>query len=202
MDKKPNTSSMVNNNYIALDNRLIYQEQKKVLRYLFEKIDLSKIVFVGGIADYLNLRDYYHMIINDVDLIYEEEKYLETFLKENQATKYKNKFYESLHDEVLVVNIPVGKKLVHFDLFRKDFEDVEITESILLGKKVLHKSFEAMRTFHNTEIGKQTSEVMQKKYEWKRLYKHSIKASLYNTVYHGTCKKSQDEMPIRYALTK
>ena len=39
-----------------------------------------------------------------------------------------------------------------------------------------------MKKVHNDEIPLKTSEARGNSYEWKRLYKHSKKASLYNNV--------------------
>lgn len=191
----------MNSTELHIDETLIYKEQQEVLGYVFEKIDLSAIVFIGGIADYINLRENYHLVINDIDIAYENEEDIADFIQEYGYTKYKNKFYKTLNNEVTVVEIPFGDKSVHFDFFKKDFKKIGINESFLLGKKVRHGSFDEMRNFHNKEIGNQTSTMQNEKYEWKRLYKHSIKASLYNAAFHEFFK-NKGELPLRCALTR
>ena len=192
---------MKEKNYFDIDNRLIFYEQKQVLQKLFDKVDLSKIVFVGGIADYLNLRDHYYLTVNDVDVAYENESDLQPFLETYPCERFKSKFYGIFSDTVIIADLPVGEKVVHFDFFQRKINYDRVKTTKLLGKKVLHMNFDAMRNFHNKEIGKQISKVAQKEYEWKRLYKHSIKASLYNFIYHDLDKEYR-ELPMRCALTK
>ncbi len=189
------------NTYVNIDNSLIFNEQKKALKIVFDQIDTSKIVFVGGIADYLNLRHRYHLTINDIDIVYENEEDLSCFFHKYGTKKYQNKFYKSVKNEVCVTNIPFGNKSVHFDFFKNQFNSFGITESFLLGQKVLHASFDRMRNFHNREIGNQTSITQRERYEWKRLYKHSIKASLYNAVHHSLFVKTENT-PLKCALTR
>ena len=51
------------------DEQNIFYEQKQALKNIFKNLDITKIAFVGGIADYINLRSYYDMPINDIDII-------------------------------------------------------------------------------------------------------------------------------------
>ncbi|SEC21155.1 hypothetical protein SAMN04489761_2387 [Tenacibaculum sp. MAR_2009_124] len=187
--------------YEELDNELIFKEQKQVLRNVFDQMDMSKVVFIGGIADYINLREHYHLVINDIDLAYENEEDIAHFLKNYDYKKYQNRFYNSLNNEVLVIEVPFGGKCVHFDFFQRDLKRLDIDQSYLLGEKVHHTSFNEMKNFHNQEIGKQTSRMQKEKYEWKRLYKHSIKASLYNAVCYNVFTK-KERSPLRCALTR
>ncbi|WP_408028959.1 hypothetical protein [Tenacibaculum xiamenense] len=162
---------------------------------------MKKIVFIGGIADYINLRKQYHLMVNDIDIAFENENDIAPFLNNYGYKKYRNRFYSSEENEVIVVNIPIGGKSVHFDFFKKGFRHLEVEHSYLLGEKVMHAGFNRMRRFHNREIGNQTSTMQRERYEWKRLYKHSIKASLYNAVYHDLFTKTEN-VPLRCALTR
>jgi hypothetical protein len=157
--------------FLKEDEKNIFYEQQQALKNIFEKLDLSKIAFVGGIADYINLRSYYDMPVNDIDIIYEQDG----------ITKYFSRFYNT-GGEVLVSEFFVNNKNVHTDFYKRNFSKIKLTQSPLLGKMVWHATFNEMKTFHNIQVPEVTSAAMGKKYEWKRLYKHSKKASLYNNI--------------------
>ena len=176
-------------NYKAFDTNYIYEEQQATFRLLFETLDLSKVSFVGGIADYLNLRDYYEMPVHDVDLVYWNEEDLEPLWKKMSLRRHVCKFYEFDKMEVLVGDYFVNGKRVHIDCFKRNHIYGGISQSELLGETVQHASFGTMLKFHNEHVAKLTSKAMGSNYEWKRLYKHSKKASLYNLVRYRQEKK-------------
>jgi hypothetical protein len=167
--------------FLKEDEKNIFYEQQQALKNIFEKLDLSKIAFVGGIADYINLRSYYDMPVNDIDIIYEEEEDLLPIKEQDGITKYFSRFYNT-GGEVLVSEFFVNNKNVHTDFYKRNFSKIKLTQSPLLGKMVWHATFNEMKTFHNIQVPEVTSAAMGKKYEWKRLYKHSKKASLYNNI--------------------
>lgn len=181
-------------NYLEYDRHHIFEEQKATFRLLFNEIDLSKICFVGGVADYLNLRDYYDMPVHDLDVVYQDEADLEPLKKYIEMERYHCKFYEFDEMEVLVGQHFINNKRVHIDFFRRNFIYGGVTTSMLLGREVRHSTFESMKKFHNDHIGKLTSRAMGVDYEWKRLYKHSKKASLYNLVTYQQEKQSKELM--------
>lgn len=168
--------------YQEYDQAQIFKEQQAALKNVYSLTDLSKIAFVGGVADYINLRPYYEMLINDLDIIYKEEEDLQMFIKKNDIKRYTCKFYKFNSQEVLVAEYLINGKRVHIDYYRRNFSVMKLTQSYLLGVKVWHASFGEMKKFHNDQIGRLTSAAMGKDYDWKRLYKHSKKASLYNNV--------------------
>ncbi|WP_264529082.1 hypothetical protein [Flavobacterium sp. N502540] len=169
------------NTFLKEDEQNIFYEQKQALKNIFENLDITKIAFVGGIADYINLRAYYDMPINDIDIIYENEDDLSLIKKNEGITRFFNRFYD-LQGEVLVSEYLINDKNVHTDYYKRDFSKIGLTQSYLLGEMVWHATFDEMKTFHNDQIPKLTSDATGEKYEWKRLYKHSKKASLYNNV--------------------
>ncbi|CAA9197830.1 hypothetical protein ACHRVW_16125 [Flavobacterium collinsii] len=167
--------------FLKEDEKNIFYEQKQALKNIFEKLDMSKIAFVGGIADYINLRSYYDMPINDIDIIYQDEEDLLPIKENDGITRYFTRFYD-LEVEVLVSEFKIDNKEVHADFFKRVFSKIRLVQSPLLGTMVWHATFNEMKAFHNNQIPLITSEAMGQKYEWKRLYKHSKKASLYNNV--------------------
>lgn len=167
--------------FLQEDEKNIFYEQKQALKNIFEKLDMSKIAFVGGIADYINLRTYYDMPVNDIDIIYKDEEDLLPIKENDGITRYFSRFYEQ-EGEVLVSEFMINDKNVHTDFYQRDFSRIRMVQSPLLGTMVWHATFNEMKTFHNNQIPLITSEAMGRKYEWKRLYKHSKKASLYNNV--------------------
>ncbi|MBV1923926.1 MAG: hypothetical protein KUG68_07865 [Flavobacteriaceae bacterium] len=169
-------------NYLKKDNLSIYHEQKATFQFIYDHVDLSKITFVGGVADYINLRDYYKMPVHDLDIIFQDEEDLKEIIKKIGVKKYTSSFYKIDQMEVLVAKFFINNKSVHIDFFKLNNIREGISKSYLLGKQVQHSSFKSMQTFHNTYVGKLTSDVLGEKYEWKRLYKHSKKASLYNMI--------------------
>ncbi|MDW8850066.1 hypothetical protein SD960_08190 [Flavobacterium sp. MMLR14_040] len=168
--------------FLKEDEKNIFYEQQQALKNIFEKLDLSKIAFVGGIADYINLRSYYDMPVNDIDLIYEDEEDLLPIKEQNGIRKYATKFYNMNVGEVLVSEYLVNNKKVHTDYYKRVFSKIKLKQSPLLGEMVWHASFSEMKAFHNSQVPVVTSQAMGEKYEWRRLYKHSKKASLYNNV--------------------
>lgn len=165
------------------DEKNIFYEQKQALRNVFEKLDMSKVAFVGGIADYINLREYYDMPVNDLDIIYEDETVLLPIQEQEGITRFFSRFYNK-DKEVLVSEYFVNNRNVHTDYYKRVFSEIRLTQSPLLGQMVWHATFNEMKEFHNMQIPEVTSQVMGHKYEWKRLYKHSKKASLYNNVWY------------------
>jgi len=168
--------------FVNEDEKNIFQEQKEALKSIFEKLDMSKIAFVGGIADYLNLRSYYDMPVNDIDIIYENEADLLPIQEQYGIRKYCTRFYSMEAGEVLVSEYPFNNKKIHADYYKRNFSRIKLTQSPLLGRMVWHASFTEMKEFHNKQVPLITSQAMGANYEWKRLYKHSKKASLYNNV--------------------
>ena len=180
---------------LKTDEAYIFDEQKEVFRVLFKDIDLTKITFVGGVADYLNLREYYDLPLHDIDIAYKDEADLQKVIDLIGVKRYYSKFYEFDQPKVLVTNYLINNKPVHIDFFNKRFTHNSIAKSMLLGQEVRHASFETMKQFHNTQISKLTSEALGNNYEWKRLYKHSKKASLYNLI---TYQKNKIEKELAY----
>ncbi|RUT69432.1 hypothetical protein D0817_16490 [Flavobacterium cupreum] len=168
--------------FLKEDEKNIFYEQQQALQNIFDKLDLSKIAFVGGIADYINLRSYYDMPVNDIDIIYENEEDLLPIQEQDGITRYFSRFYNINVGEVLVSEFFVNNKNVHTDYYKRIFSKIQLTQSPLLGRMVWHATFNEMKEFHNTQLPEVTSAAMGHKYEWKRLYKHSKKASLYNNV--------------------
>ncbi|RZS92504.1 hypothetical protein [Aquimarina brevivitae] len=168
---------------LELDHQYIYQEQKETINFVLNTLDISKIAFVGGVADYLNLRQYYQMPVNDLDIIFENEEDLEPIKDQSDLQKFRCSFYQNDKvKEVFVSEYFVNERRVHIDYFKRNFGPIRLTKSPLLGTIVYHASFEEMKKFHNNQIPLLTSKNMGEKYEWKRLYKHSRKASLYNNI--------------------
>lgn len=168
------------------DKSNIFYEQQKAFEYLFHTLDLSKVAFVGGVADYINLRSYYKLPVHDFDIIYQNEEDILPLKKDIKLKKYHIGFYKTNdNQEVVVAKIRVNNKEVHMDCFPRNFEHIDLQESMLLGYKVLHASFEEMRTFHNYHIQFLTSTHLGKDYKWERLYKHSKKAGLYNNIVYS-----------------
>jgi hypothetical protein len=176
-------------NFIEEDRAAIFLEQQLAIEHVFNSLDLSKIAFVGGIADYINLRSYYDMPVNDLDIIYEKEEDLSEIIKNGEITRHLSKFYKMNIGDVLVSEFNINGKNVHTDFYKRLFSKINLTKSPLLGHMVWHASFKEMKKFHNNQIPELTSEVTGKNYEWKRLYKHSKKASLYNNVSYLEEKK-------------
>lgn len=170
------------NTFAINDETNIFYEQQQALKNIFERLDMSKIAFVGGIADYLNLRRYYEMPVNDIDIIYENEDDLLPIKEQYGIIKYCTKFYNMDVGEVLVSECFVNSKKIHMDFYKRNFSKIKLTQSPLLGKMVSHATFSEMKDFHNKQIPEVTSKTAGEKYEWRRLYKHSRKASLYNNV--------------------
>ncbi|AXT58663.1 hypothetical protein J8L88_20760 [Aquimarina sp. MMG015] len=172
-----------NISYEEEDRANIYLEQQAVFEKIFQLLDSSKIAFVGGVADYINLRSYYEMPVHDLDIIYQDEKDLTPVIEKYNLRRHGINFYNINESrEVLVSEIFINKKRVHIDFFKRNFSKMRLQESYLLGTKVLHTSFDEMMKFHNDHIPLLTSDTMGANYEWRRLYKHSKKASLYNNV--------------------
>lgn len=168
--------------YLNYDNKAIYEEQKATLRVVFEHLDLSKVTFVGGVADYLNLRHEFRMPVHDLDIVYTNEADLQPLIDIVGVHRHKCKFYEFDEMEVLVTEHMINDKRVHIDFFKRNFIYGGVNVSPLLGTNVRHTSFESMKKFHNDHVAKLTSKALGMNYEWKRLYKHSKKASLYNLI--------------------
>ncbi|WP_035091343.1 MULTISPECIES: hypothetical protein [Aquimarina] len=169
--------------YEEKDRANIFLEQQEVFKQIFELLDCSKIAFVGGVADYINLRSYYDMPVHDLDIIYQDEEDLVSVIEKYNLIRHGINFYNiNESKEVLVSEIFINNKRVHIDYFKRNFAMIELKESYLLGRKVLHCSFSEMMKFHNDHIPLLTSQAMGSNYEWRRLYKHSKKASLYNNV--------------------
>lgn len=169
--------------YEKEDRANIYYEQQVALESIFELLDRSKIAFVGGIADYINLRSFYDMPVNDLDIIYQNEEDLSPVIENYNLRRHGINFYHiNDSNQVLVSEIFVNDRRVHVDYFKRNFAHIRLKESFLLGYKVLHARFDEMMKFHNDHIPLLTSDAMGSGYEWRRLYKHSKKAALYNNV--------------------
>lgn len=179
-------------NFIKEDNQAIYAEQKATFQFIFDHVDLSKITFVGGVADYINLRSYYKMPVHDIDIIFQDEKDLKEIFNKIGAKKYTSSFYKIDQMEVFVSKFIANNKRVHIDFFKLNNIREGTVKSYLLGQQVQHSSFVKMQKFHNSYVSKLTSEVLGEKYEWKRLYKHSKKASLYNMISYQNEKLIKD----------
>lgn len=171
-----------NTSFLEYDKKNIHSLQQMTLEFLFNNINMSKIVFCGGVADYLNLRKYYDITINNIDLLYENELDLQPITNKLATKRYISKFYKTKNGEALVNIFKVGETAINIDSFPSDFSNLTYTQSSLLGKMVWHTSFEFSKKNHNNEIHLNTSKVRGIDYQWKRLYKHSRKASLYNNV--------------------
>lgn len=164
------------------DKTHILPEHQKLFEILFKTMNLEKVVFVGGIADYLNLRHEFDMPINDIDLCFRDTEHIKNFSQIYPMRKYPSVYTK---DALAVYTgaVQIAKRRIHFDLFQQpSIFTRPVSQSELLGRKVLHTSFEGMRDFHNEHVGLLSSEQMGHEYEWKRLYKHSRKAALYNMI--------------------
>ncbi len=168
--------------YSDQDRANIFVAQQEALAHVFNVIDLSKIAFVGGVADYINLRSYYDMPVHDLDILYEKEEHLKPIIENEGVIRHFSPFYKMSKGKVLVSEFFTNGKRVHTDYFKRNFYELRLTQSPLLGTLVWHASFKEMKKFHNEQIPELTSGTMGRDYEWKRLYKHSRKASLYNNV--------------------
>jgi hypothetical protein len=171
-----------NTSFLEYDKKNIRSFQQMALEFLFNNVNMSKVVFCGGVADYLNLREYYDITINDIDLIFENEQDLQPMINKLETKRYLSKYYKTKNGEALVHIFRVGENSINIDSFPRDFSNSTYIQSPLLGKMVWHTSFEESKKNHNTEIHLNTSEVKGVDYQWRRLYKHSRKASLYNNV--------------------
>ncbi|RKR05624.1 hypothetical protein C8C83_4975 [Flavobacterium sp. 90] len=171
-----------NTSFLEYDKRNIRGFQQMALEFLFNNVNMSKVVFCGGIADYINLREYYDITINDIDIIFENEQDLQPMISKLPTRRYPSKFYKTKNGEALVNIFRVGETSINIDSFPRDFSNATHIQSPLLGKMVWHTSFEESKINHNNEIHLNTSQAKGNDYEWKRLYKHSRKASLYNNV--------------------
>lgn len=171
-----------NTSFLEYDKKNIRSLQQMALEFLFNNVNMSKIVFCGGIADYLNLREYYDITINDIDFLFENELDLQPMTNKLVTRRYISQFYEAKNGVALVNIFNVGEASINIDSFPIDFSNLIYTQSPLLGKMVWHTSFEFSKKNHNNEIHLNTSEARGINYQWKRLYKHSRKASLYNNV--------------------
>ncbi len=168
--------------FLEYDRKNIRSLQQIALEFIFNNVNMSKIVFCGGIADYLNLRAYYDITINDIDILYENELDLQPMTNKLGTKRYISKFYKTKNGEALVNIFRNGVNTINIDSFPKDLSKSTHTQSSLLGKMVWHTSFDDSKKNHNDEIPLNTSETRGINYEWRRLYKHSKKASLYNNV--------------------
>jgi hypothetical protein len=168
--------------FLELDKQNIFNEHQEVLEFIFNTLDISKIGFVGGIADYINLRQYYEMPINDIDIIYENENDITAVDGVMKLEKFYANFFQLSSNEVLVSEFKIGDKNVHIDYYKRNFNNLRLKQSPLLSKMVWHIPFKEMQRFHNMMIPELTSEAMGTDYDWERLYKHSKKAALYNNV--------------------
>ena len=168
--------------FLDYDRTNIALFQQMALQFIFDNVDLNKVAFCGGIADYVNLREYYDMDINDIDLMYENERDLHLIMKKLGTKRYISKFYKTKNGEALVHIFRIGKKVINIDSFLKDFSKSNLVRSALLGHMIWHSSFEDCKKNHNDEIPLKISEESGLNYDWKRLYKHSRKAGLYNNV--------------------
>ncbi|WP_337965496.1 hypothetical protein [uncultured Flavobacterium sp.] len=171
-----------NTSFLEYDKRNIRGFQQMALEFLFNNVNMSKVVFCGGIADYINLREYYDITINDIDIIFENEQDLQPMITKLATRRYLSKFYKTKNGEALVNIFRVGETSINIDSFPRDFSNETHIQSPLLGKMVWHTSFEESKDNHNNEIHLNTSQAKGNDYEWRRLYKHSRKASLYNNV--------------------
>jgi hypothetical protein len=171
-----------NASFLEYDKKNIRPLQQMALEFLFNNVNLSKIVFCGGIADYLNLREYYDITINDIDFLFENERDLQPMANKLGTRRYISQFYKTKKGEALVNIFRAGEASINIDSFPSDFSNLTYTQSPLLGKMVWHVSFEFSKKNHNNEIHLNTSKARGSNYQWKRLYKHSKKASLYNNV--------------------
>jgi len=178
--------------YLKKDNLAIYEEQKATFQFIFDHVNLSKIAFVGGVADYINLRDYYKMPVHDLDIIYQNEDDLKEIINKIGVKRHLCSFYKFDQMQVLVADFFINNKRVHIDFFKRNYIREGITTSYLLGHQVKHSSFESMQKFHNAHVSMLTSDALGEKYEWKRLYKHSKKASLYNMICYQKEKLTKD----------
>lgn len=174
--------NIVNASFLDYDKKNIRSLQQMALEFLFNNVDMSKIVFCGGVADYINLREYYDITINDIDLIYENELDIKPIINKLETRRYNSKFYKTKNGEALVTIFRIGEMSINIDSFPRDFCKSAYTQSYLLGKMVWHTSFEDSKNSHNNEVHLNTSEAKGNDYQWRRLYKHSRKASLYNNI--------------------
>jgi hypothetical protein len=81
--------------FLDFDKTTIPVFQQMALQFIFDNVDLNKVAFCGGIADYVNLREYYDMDINDIDLMYENELDLHLIMKKLGTKRYISKFYRT-----------------------------------------------------------------------------------------------------------
>ena len=182
---------------ISKDELNIFDEQKAAFRFLFETVNLDDVVFVGGVADYLNIRDHFELPVHDIDISYYNDQVIEDLSQKISLEKHNSRFYDCDSYEVHIGKFYIGKKRVHFDLFRPNFSYCGIATSELLGRTVQHSCFDTMRRLHNDHISQFTSKATAQDYNWNRLYKHSRKAGLYNLI---TYRKEKGTNEIKESL--
>lgn len=169
-------------NYLQYDTTHIYKEHQDTFALLRDTIDLEQVAFVGGIADYLNLRGHHKMPVNDFDLVISNPAVIDP-LKEIIHFAHTETLYLNETSSVFQSNYIVDDCCVHLDFFEvSSIYEHPICRSEFLGTEVQHYDFETMRTFHNNQISVFTTDVKGADYDWKRLYKHSRKGGLYNLI--------------------
>ncbi|MEP2935287.1 MAG: hypothetical protein ABJM06_06190 [Gilvibacter sp.] len=169
-------------NHLEYDTENIYNEHRKTFEMLRDHIDLSQVAFVGGIADYLNLRGHHKMPVNDFDMVISNPLVIEP-LKELIRFAHTDTLYLNETSSVFQSNYIVDDCCVHLDFFMvSSIYEQAVCTSQFLGTPVQHYDFATMREFHNNQISIFTTDVKGEAYDWKRLYKHSRKGGLYNLI--------------------
>ncbi len=167
---------------LKYDKSHILESRQEALHLLFSTLDLTKVSFVGGIADYINLRGKYVMPINDIDLVFRDEEDLKALAQVLPLKRFESK-YATDTNIVYVTNFEHKTAPIHIDCFRQHtIYNRPTSTSDLLGHQVNHHSFKGMKQFHNEHVELMSSDSKLHEYEWKRLYKHSRKAALYNLI--------------------
>jgi len=140
-------------------------------------IGLDNVIFVGGVADYMNLKGFVDMPINDIDLVYNDKKDLINFL-EHFNVVYRNvnsNVYKEYLKEYITLDIDLKVTTVRIDLFNRTNEITDIEHGEFYGYNIKYASSNNMSKFHNDMISK-----LANSKDKKRLRKHSKKASYYN----------------------
>lgn len=175
-----------------IDSSTIHIPQKIAIHTLLECVDSKNIIFVGGIADYVNLRKFINLKINDIDVVVEGIAQLAFLSGYYGVESTGNPTYPGLHREYFITDIPVGSDIVRIDLFEMDHIDVEYRVETLLNHQVKVATPSHMWSFHKQEVSRlqcdgngcihpHCGESLDP--DRKRLLKHSRKMTFYEQNY-------------------
>ena len=162
------------------DVKRIGKNEQIALRFLIDNIK-SKAVYVGGVADYINLRSHKEMRIKDIDIIVNYRDCLKP-LYDNYHMAYKDNItYPGISKEYYICDFPPAK-WVRMDIFIADTKDIDIVHKKILGEMVKCASPSYMYSFHAREVQRLTGNESYLDFR-DRIEKHRKKAVAYLEVY-------------------